>query len=160
MLMKIKRMISLDISVAESEVKPDARASHPLVGGVATSALMKLPISSSNLRNLAKLSGHLAVKKALTIYFSVHTIINSSHNRPSSYSHTAWHTFPNRTPRWFVGLLLWCFHAAASCKSDTSPSSSRRRRRCSICKSVGVLEWCTRHNQGNHPLRFPQEHDG
>jgi len=92
MLMKIKRMISLDISVAESEIKPDARACHPLVGGVAMSALMKLilaPISSSNLRNLAKLSGHLAVKKALTKKISVHTIINSSHNRPSSYSHTA-----------------------------------------------------------------------
>jgi hypothetical protein len=91
-------MISLDISGAESEAKPDARACHPLVGAVATSALMKLIlalISSSNLRNLAKLPGHLAMKKALTKTISVHNIINSSHNRPSSYSHTAWHRFSN-----------------------------------------------------------------
>jgi len=91
-------MISLDISVAESEAKPDAKAWDPPVGGVATSAFMKLilaPISSSNLQNLAKLSGHLAMKKALTKKTSVHSIINSSHNRPSFYSHTAWHRFPN-----------------------------------------------------------------
>jgi hypothetical protein len=51
MVMKIKRRSRLDISVAESEAKLDASACHSLVGGVATSALMKLipaPISDAN----------------------------------------------------------------------------------------------------------------
>jgi hypothetical protein len=51
MVMKMKRRSSLDISVAESEAKLDASACHLLVGGVATSALMKLiraPISDAN----------------------------------------------------------------------------------------------------------------
>jgi hypothetical protein len=51
MVMKMKRRSSLDISVAESETKLDPSACHSLVGGVATSALMKLipaPISDAN----------------------------------------------------------------------------------------------------------------
>jgi len=51
MVMKIKRRSSLDISVAESEAKIDPCACDSLVGGVATSALMKLipaPISDAN----------------------------------------------------------------------------------------------------------------
>ncbi len=47
----MKRRSSLDISVAESEAKLDASACHSLVGGIATSALMKLvpaPISDAN----------------------------------------------------------------------------------------------------------------
>jgi hypothetical protein len=50
-VMKLKRRSSLDISVAESEAKLDASACHSLVGGVATSAVMKLiraPISDAN----------------------------------------------------------------------------------------------------------------
>ncbi len=38
-------------------------------------------------------------------------------------------------PACFVGLLLWCFHPAAPCKSDTSPSSSRRRRSAGFAKA-------------------------
>jgi hypothetical protein len=48
MVIKINKMSSLDISVAKSEAKLDASACHSLVGGVATSAFMKLiraPIS-------------------------------------------------------------------------------------------------------------------
>jgi hypothetical protein len=51
MVIKMKRRSSLDISVAESEAKLDPSASHWLVGGVATSTLMKLicaPISDAN----------------------------------------------------------------------------------------------------------------
>jgi hypothetical protein len=58
MLMKMKRRSSLDMSVAESEAKLDASARHSLIGGVATSALMKLicaTISDANSRTFAKL---------------------------------------------------------------------------------------------------------
>jgi hypothetical protein len=63
MVMKMKRRSSLDISVAESEAKLDASACHSLVGGVATSALMKLiraTIFQANSRTFAKLSGSKA----------------------------------------------------------------------------------------------------
>jgi hypothetical protein len=42
MVMKMKRRSSLDIRVAQSEAKFDASGCHPLVGGVAMSAVMKL----------------------------------------------------------------------------------------------------------------------
>jgi hypothetical protein len=51
MVIKMKRRSSLDISVAESEAKLDPSACDSLVGGVATSAVMKLipaPISDAN----------------------------------------------------------------------------------------------------------------
>ncbi len=57
MVMKMKRRSSLDINVAESEAKLDASACHSLVGGVATSALMKLipaPISDANSKDCRK----------------------------------------------------------------------------------------------------------
>jgi len=45
MAMKMKRRSSLDIRVAESEAKFDASACHPVVGGVATSVVMKLSLA-------------------------------------------------------------------------------------------------------------------
>jgi hypothetical protein len=54
MVMKMKKTTSLNISVAESEVKLDASSCHPFVGGEATSTVMTrwliLAIYCRNLR--------------------------------------------------------------------------------------------------------------
>jgi len=81
MVMKMKRRSSLDISVAESEAKLDARACRSLVGGVATFALMKLiaaPISDAT----SKDSRETVRQKYL---FSIKTILISTHYHVSSY---------------------------------------------------------------------------
>ncbi len=84
MVMKMKRTSSLDISVGKSEAKLDASDCHSLVGGVATSALMKLipahisDANSKDSRNCEAVVKHL---------FSIKTILISTHNHVSCYTH-------------------------------------------------------------------------
>ncbi len=71
MVMKMKRRSSLDISVAESEAKLDPSACDSLVGGVATSAVMKLipaPISDANSKDsLVFLTKNIGSKTSKTV---------------------------------------------------------------------------------------------
>jgi len=71
MVMKMKRSSTLDTSVKKSEAKLDPRACDSLVGGTATSALMKLippPISHANSNDsLVFFTKNIASKTSKTV---------------------------------------------------------------------------------------------
>jgi hypothetical protein len=85
MVIKMKRRSSLDISVAESEAKLDPSACHWLVGGVATSALMKLipaPISDANSKDSLVFLTKILVQKQAKLCRSKESVHKQNHIHP------------------------------------------------------------------------------